>query len=40
MCLDKEILEAATQMVQVAPWWIMIDGAVWNHPEGPKDSLF
>lgn len=39
MCLDKEILEAATQMVQVAPWWIMIDGAVWNHPEGPKSDL-
>ena len=36
MCLEKEVLEKAEQMVQVAPWWIMVDGANWKHPEGPK----
>ena len=36
MCLEKEVLEKAEQMVQVAPWWIMVDGANWQHPEGPK----
>jgi len=39
MCLEKEVLESAKQMVQVAPWWIMIDGASWKQPEGPKSNL-
>ena len=38
MCLEKEVLEASTQAVQVAPWWIQIDGASWKSPEGGKDS--
>ena len=37
MCLEKEVLEASTQAVQVAPWWIQIDGASWKSPEGGKD---
>mgnify|MGYP006944949771 CR=1 FL=1 len=40
MCLEKEVLEKAEQMVQVAPWWIMIDGASWKNPEGPKEKHF
>jgi len=39
LCLEKEVLEKAEQMVQVAPWWIMVDGANWQHPEGPKSNL-
>lgn len=39
MCLSKEVLDSAEQMVQVAPWWIMIEGASWKHPEGPKTDL-
>ena len=38
MCLEKEVLEASTQAVQVAPWWIQIDGASWKSPEGGKES--
>ena len=37
MCLEKEVLEASTQAVQVAPWWIQIDGASWKSPEGGKE---
>lgn len=40
MCLSKEVLDSAEQMVQVAPWWIMIEGASWKHPEGPKEHIF
>lgn len=39
MCLEKEVLEASTQAVQVAPWWIQIDGASWKSPEGGKDRF-
>ena len=39
MCLEKEVLEASTQAVQVAPWWIQIDGASWKSPEGGKESV-
>jgi len=39
MCLEKEVLEASTQAVQVAPWWIQIDGASWKSPEGGKSDL-
>lgn len=27
-----------TQAVQAAPWWRVIEGASWAHPEGPESS--
>ncbi|CBY23066.1 unnamed protein product [Oikopleura dioica] len=39
LCLPKEVLDSADQMVQAAPWWVMINGADWAHPEGPTSSL-
>lgn len=32
--------EAATQVVQAAPWWVNVDGASWRAPDGPgSDAL-
>ena len=39
LCLEKEILEKADQMVQVAPWWVQIEGASWKNPEGKQESF-
>ena len=36
MCLPKDVLDKAEQMVQVAPWWIQIEGACWSAPEGKQ----
>ena len=39
LCLEKEILEKAEQMVQVAPWWVQIEGASWKNPEGLQELI-
>jgi len=39
MCLPKDVLEKAEQMVQVAPWWVQIEGAAWSNPEGKQSNL-
>ncbi|MDQ6676418.1 MAG: formylglycine-generating enzyme family protein [Acidobacteriota bacterium] len=30
--------EAASDLVAAAPWWGKVEGAAWNHPEGPDSS--
>jgi formylglycine-generating enzyme len=27
------------QIVQQTPWWLVVHGAAWNHPEGPDSSI-
>lgn len=29
----------AEQGVTSTPWWMRVDGATWNHPEGPQSSV-
>ncbi|MEH7332013.1 formylglycine-generating enzyme family protein [Neobacillus drentensis] len=37
--VSYETRTKVTQFVQQTPWWLVVDGANWRHPEGP-DSTF
>lgn len=35
LLLTDEARRAATQAMAEAPWWVVVNGADWRHPEGP-----
>ncbi|MBT2600612.1 MULTISPECIES: formylglycine-generating enzyme family protein [Oceanobacillus] len=37
--LSQDVLESATERVAQTPWWIVVKGADWAHPEGPDSSI-
>lgn len=37
--LSKQTLKKAQQRVQAAPWWVVVEGATWDHPEGPDSDI-
>lgn len=37
--VSTETLKNVQQRVQQTPWWLVVEGATWNHPEGPDSSL-
>lgn len=36
--LDEEVARTK-QRVQNTPWWVVVEGAVWNHPTGPESTM-
>lgn len=39
MFLSEDTLKKCEQRVQAAPWWVVVEGAVWNCPEGPDSNI-
>lgn len=39
MFLSPQTLKKATNRVKETPWWIVVDGATWGHPEGPDSHI-
>src|SRR5699024_1372449 len=39
MLLSEDTLKKCEQRVQAAPWWVVVEGAVWNCPEGPDSNI-
>ncbi|WP_413306017.1 formylglycine-generating enzyme family protein [Bacillus sp. 1P10SD] len=37
--VSNETRTKVTQFVQQTPWWLVVDGANWRHPEGPDSTL-
>lgn len=37
--LSRETWDKATNRVKETPWWIVVDGATWDHPEGPDSDI-
>ncbi|MEN1967872.1 formylglycine-generating enzyme family protein [Lentibacillus sp. N15] len=37
--LSPKIARQVKQVVQGTPWWYAVEGAYWNHPEGPDSSV-
>ncbi len=37
--VSKETAEKVKQKVQGTQWWWVVEGAVWNHPEGPDSTI-
>ncbi len=37
--VSYETRTKVTQFVQQTPWWLVVDGANWRHPEGPDSIL-
>lgn len=39
LLLSEQAKENVTQAVSGSPWWFMVEGATWNHPEGPDSTI-
>src|SRR5699024_2365713 len=39
MFLRKDTLKKCEQRVQAAPWWVVVEGAVWNCTKGPDSNI-
>lgn len=39
LLVSYETRTKVTQFVQQTPWWLVVDGANWRHPEGPDSIL-
>lgn len=37
--LSPETAKNVTQQVQQTPWWVVVEGASWKHPEGPDSTI-
>ncbi|KAH9518951.1 Formylglycine-proteinrating enzyme [Bulinus truncatus] len=37
--ISEETKQKITQMVAAAPWWLPVEGANWQHPEGPDSNI-
>lgn len=37
--VSKETGEKVTQVATQTPWWWVVDGADWSHPEGPESHV-
>jgi len=37
--LEPEVADLVTEVVHAAPWWFKVEGADWQHPEGPGSSI-
>lgn len=37
--VSEDTLAKVNQYVQGTPWWLVVEGAAWNHPEGPDSSI-
>ena len=37
--LSKKTASKVTQQVQQTPWWMVVEGASWKHPEGPDSKI-
>jgi len=37
--VSTETLKNTQQRVEQTPWWLVVEGANWYHPEGPDSSL-
>ncbi|WP_088012036.1 formylglycine-generating enzyme family protein [Gottfriedia acidiceleris] len=39
LLLSSETRLKVKQLVQQTPWWLVVDGANWKHPEGPDSTI-
>ncbi|XP_013062760.2 formylglycine-generating enzyme-like [Biomphalaria glabrata] len=39
MYISEETKKKIKQMVAAAPWWLPVEGADWQHPEGPDSNI-
>ncbi|RHW36145.1 formylglycine-generating enzyme family protein [Lysinibacillus yapensis] len=39
LLLSEKMLPYVNQAVAGTPWWLVVEGAAWNHPEGPHSSI-
>jgi len=37
--VPQSVLDTVSQVVKGAGWWMMVEGAAWNHPFGPGTSM-
>ncbi|MEH6939376.1 formylglycine-generating enzyme family protein [Bacillus sp. JJ664] len=37
--VSSETQKKVTQFVRQTPWWLVVEGANWRHPEGPDSTL-
>jgi len=37
--ISEETLKTVKQKVQQTPWWYVVQGADWAHPEGPESTI-
>src|SRR5699024_1152766 len=37
--ISEETLKTVKQKVQHTPWWYVVQGADWAHPEGPESTI-
>jgi len=37
--LSKELQKSIMSAVQAAPWWLPVNNATWDHPEGPLSDI-
>jgi formylglycine-generating enzyme required for sulfatase activity len=37
--LEERRAELAGDRVLAAPWWLKVEGATWEHPEGPDSNI-
>nr|WP_246594022.1 formylglycine-generating enzyme family protein [Evansella tamaricis] len=37
--VSKETAKKVIQQVESTPWWWVVEGATWNHPEGPDSTI-
>lgn len=39
MLISEETMKTVDQKVQNTPWWYVVNGADWAHPEGPETTI-
>lgn len=39
LLLSEKEMQRASQAVAGTPWWVVVEGAAWNHPEGPDSVI-
>ncbi|NGP46501.1 formylglycine-generating enzyme family protein [Bacillaceae bacterium SIJ1] len=39
MLISEKTAKQVTKKVQQTPWWWVVEGAYWRHPEGPDSSV-
>ncbi|MFC4024691.1 formylglycine-generating enzyme family protein [Oceanobacillus longus] len=39
LLLPEKTARLVNQAVAGTPWWVVVEGAAWNHPEGPDSSI-
>ncbi|MUK89426.1 SUMF1/EgtB/PvdO family nonheme iron enzyme [Ornithinibacillus sp. L9] len=37
--ISSHTAKKVRQRVQQTPWWLVVEGATWNHPEGPDSTI-